>query len=156
MRAALLLLAALFAPATQAEIGLNVYGFSYHVERERARQLGVDNELNPGLGLRYRRTHGERLDWILDAGAYRDSGRNRALFAGAGATWQAAGGLRVGGALAAFHSDTYNDGKAFLAPVPIASYDWPGVSLNAVYLPKFSSLNEINTLGVWLTFWPRR
>ena len=151
------MLAALLVPAAaQAELGVNVYGFSYHVERERARELGVDNELNPGLGLRYRWKHGERLDWILDAGAYRDSGRNRALFAAAGGTWQVAGGLRVGGALAAFHSDTYNDGKAFLAPVPIASYDWPRVTLNAVYLPKFSSLNEINTIGVWVTFWPRR
>ncbi|HSF47127.1 MAG TPA: hypothetical protein VLA73_02055, partial [Burkholderiales bacterium] len=41
--------------APQADqLGINVYGLSYHFDRDRARELDVDNELNPGLGLRYR------------------------------------------------------------------------------------------------------
>jgi hypothetical protein len=46
-----------------ADVGVNLYGLSYHFDRARAR---------------YRVAHGERLQWIFDAGAYRDSGRNTA------------------------------------------------------------------------------
>jgi hypothetical protein len=29
-----------------------------------------------------------------------------------------------------FHSDTYNEGDAFIAPLPIAGYEWRRVTLN--------------------------
>ena len=114
--------------------------------------------MNPGLGLRYRlprKAFDGSFDLFLDGGAYRDSGRNTAVYAGAGAFWKPAGGLRLGGALAFFNSDTYNDGKAFIAPVPLAAYEWRAVTLNVVYFPKISDVNEINTLGFWITLWPK-
>src|SRR4051812_208757 len=121
----LLLLAALLVPfAAHAELGINVYGLSYHLDRDKAHKLGVDNELNPGLGVRWRQAHSERLDWFADAGFYRDSGRNTAVLAGGGALWHATGGLRLGGAIALLHSDTYNRGKAFIAPLPGAADDF--------------------------------
>jgi len=138
-----------------ADLGINLYGLSYHFDRSRARSLGVDNEINPGLGVRYRVPHSERLHWILDAGAYRDSGRNTARLAGAGALWQVSEGWRVGGALALLDSDTYNQGKAFIAPLPLAAYEFRSVTLNFVYLPKVSDLNEVATLGIWATVWIR-
>ena len=62
-RIALALLAACAGPCTaQGRLGVNVYGLSYHVEREEAHQSGNDNEFNPGLGLRWR-TPGERFDY---------------------------------------------------------------------------------------------
>ena len=138
----------------QGELGINVYGLSYHFERDTARELGYDNEVNPGLGLRWRMPR-ERFDWFLDAGAYRDSGRNTALLAGGGIFWKATQRLRLGGALAFFHSDTYNDGDPFIAPLPLLAYEWDTVSANFVFFPKVSGVNEINTLGFWLTFWPK-
>ena len=138
-----------------ADWGINLYGFSYHLDRDRAQALAVDNEINPGLGVRYRVPHSERLQWILDAGAYRDSGRNTARLAGAGALWRVSEGWRVGGALALLHSDTYNQGKAFVAPLPLAAYEFRSVTLNFVYLPKVSDLNEVATLGIWATVWLR-
>jgi hypothetical protein len=138
-----------------ADLGINLYGLSYHFDRSRARAIGVDNEINPGLGVRYRVPHSERLQWIFDAGAYRDSGRNTALLAGAGALWHVSEGWRLGGALALLHSDTYNQGKAFVAPLPLAAYEFRSVTLNFVYLPKVSDLNEVATLGVWATVWLR-
>ncbi len=138
-----------------ADLGINLYGLSYHFDRSRARAIGVDNEFNPGLGVRYRVPHSERLQWILDAGAYRDSGRNTARLAGAGALWQVSEGWRVGGALALLDSDTYNQGKAFIAPLPLAAYEFRSVTLNFVYLPKVSDLNEVATLGIWATVWIR-
>src|SRR5436190_22419533 len=108
------------APALAGDFGLNVYGASYHFERSRAKSLGLDSEFNPGLGVRYRAPLNERFDWFFDAGMYRDSGRNTALLAGPGAFWKAGEGLRLGGALAFFNSDSYNRGRAFIAPVPVA------------------------------------
>lgn len=158
MRFAALALALAAAPcfAQGGEAGLNLYGFSYHFERDRARELGYDNEINPGLGLRYRVPGNRNFDWFGDAGIYRDSGRNTAVFAGGGILWKPTEGLRLGGALALFHSDTYNDGNPFIAPLPLLAYDWRAVSFNMVYFPKISGINDLNTLGFWLTFWPKR
>lgn len=144
------------ALAQAGELGVNVYGFSYHFERDRAKELGFDNEFNPGLGLRYRIPGREEFDWFIDGGAYRDSGRNTAVFAGGGLLWKLTEGLRLGGALAFFHSDTYNDGDPFIAPLPLLVYDWRAMSVNMVYFPKVSGINDINTLGFWFTFWPKR
>src|SRR6266480_4298841 len=49
-----------------ADWGVNVYGLSRHLDRAKARELHVDSELNPGLGLRYRVPRDERLDWIFN------------------------------------------------------------------------------------------
>jgi hypothetical protein len=151
---ALVLFLAGALPARAGDWGVNVYGASYHFERGRAKALGLDNEVNPGLGARYRAPLGERADWFFDAGFYRDSGRNTALIAGPGAFWKPAGGWRVGGALAYFNSDSYNRGRAFIAPIPVAAYEWRSVTLNVTYFPRLSNFNEINTLGFWLTVWP--
>ena len=152
----LLLAAAFLAPAPAwAELGINLYGLSYHFDRSRARELRVDNEINPGLGVRYRVPHSERLAWIFDAGAYRDSGRNTALLAGAGGLFKVSEGWRLGGALVVLDSDTYNRGKTTLAPVPLAAYETRRVSFNFVYLPKVSDINEVATLGFWATWWVR-
>lgn len=155
---ALVVCAGLVLPgcAQAGEFGVNVYGLSYHFDRARARELRVDNEVNGGLGLRYRVTHSERLDWIFDAGAYRDSGHNTARVAGAGALWKPAERLRLGAALALFDSDTYNRGRSFLAPLPVAAYELGPVTLNFVYLPKFRDVNPVAALGFWLTFEPGR
>ena len=134
-------------------LGVNLYGASYHFDRSRARESGVDNEFNPGLGVRYRVPHSERVDWIVDAGAYRDSGRNTALLAGAGALWKATEAVRLGGALVVLDSDTYNRGKTVVAPLPLAAYELRRVTLNAVFIPKVSDINEVATLGFWITWW---
>lgn len=152
----LLLAATFLAPAPAcAELGINLYGLSHHFDRSRARELRVDNEINPGLGVRYRVPHSERLAWIFDAGAYRDSGRNTALLAGAGGLFKVSEGWRLGGALVVLDSDTYNRGKTTLAPVPLAAYETRRVSFNFVYLPKVSDINEVATLGFWATWWVR-
>jgi hypothetical protein len=145
----------LFQPGTakSGDWGLDVYGTSYHVEQARARERHVDNQFNPGLGLRYRTRQSENLDWVFDAGTYHDSGRHQALVAGAGAAWHATDRLRLGAALAAFHSKTYNAGKPAIAAIPVAAYEWSSVSLNVAYFPRVGRLNDINTFGFWITVW---
>ena len=152
----LILLGALVLPApASAELGVNVYGLSYQFDRARARALRVDNEINPGIGLRYRVPHSERLDWIFDAGSYRDSGRNTALLAGAGGLYKVSAGWRVGAALVVLDSATYNRGKTTFAPVPLAAYETRPVTFNFVYLPKVADINEVATIGFWATWWMR-
>jgi hypothetical protein len=138
-----------------ADLGINVYGLSYHFDRQRARELRVDNEVNPGLGVRYRIPHSERLAWVFDVGAYRDSGRNTALLAGAGGLYAVSAGWRLGAALAVLDSDTYNRGKTTLVPLPLAAYETRPVTFNVVYMPKVSDINEVATLGFWATVWLR-
>ena len=139
--------------AQDGQLGLNVYGFSYHFDRDRAKRTGVDNEFNPGLGLRYRKLLDTGWEGFLDGGIYRDSGRNTAVYAGGGALYRVTERLRLGAALALFHSDTYNGGDPFIAPLPVAAYDFDRVTFNMVYLPKVRDFNSINTLGFWLTVW---
>jgi hypothetical protein len=138
------------------EWGVDLYGLSYHVEQSRAKERHVDSQVNPGLGLRYRMPHSERLDWVFDGGAYRDSGRNTAIFAGAAAAWHATDRLRLGAALVGFHSKTYNAGKTTVAPLPVAAYEFRYVTLNVAYFPRVGRFNDINTFGFWITIWPQR
>jgi len=144
------------AAAAAGELGVNVYGLSYHFERERARAIGTDNEFNPGIGLRYRGDSAGRFQWYADAGVYRDSGRNAAKLAGAAVQWKATERLGLGAALVALHSRTYNRGRAFVTPLPVASYELGPATLNLAYIPRVGSLNSINTLGLWVTLWPQR
>lgn len=154
MRLALLLIALLLAPAARADFGLNLYGLSWHLDADKAHEMGVDNWFNPGLGVRYR-IPGERLDYFFDAGFYRDSGRNTAVLAGGAAHWRATRSARLGLALVLFNSKTYNEGNTFIAPLPVAAWDFGAGQLNVVYLPKVTKINDINTLGFWLTWWLR-
>ena len=155
MREFALLLGFAIVPAmAHADLGINVYGLSYHLDQDKAKELGVDNQVNPGLGVRWRERK-STWDWFADAGVYRDSGRNTAKLAGAGALWHASERVRLGGALAFLNSNTYNGGKSFIAPLPVVTYEGRPLTLNMVVLPKVHDLNDINTLGFWLTLWLR-
>jgi hypothetical protein len=164
VRKTLLLFAAAALPslAQAGDLGINLYGLSYHFDRGKARELHDDNGFNYGLGVRYRLPDesvdwlpGESIDWFFDAGAYHDGGRNTAVLAGAGGLWHASERLRLGAALTFFHSKTYNGGRPFIAPVPLAAYEFRSATLNAFYAPKVRDVNSINTLGFWLTVWLR-
>ena len=151
MRAALL--AFLFASAAaRADLGINVYGLSYHFDRDKAREKGLTHEVNPGVGIRWRAADG-RL--FADAALYHDSAAHTARVAGLGYYWPASEHLRLGAGLALFRSDTYNQGKAFIAPVPLAAYETRRVTFNLVYFPKWRDQNPTNQIGAWVTVWSR-
>ncbi|HYI85780.1 MAG TPA: hypothetical protein VEX61_01675 [Burkholderiales bacterium] len=147
----LALLTAGFAWA--GDIGINLYGASYHFERDRARELGLDNQFNPGLGVRYRQSS-ERMEWLADAGIYHDSAEHTAMVVGVGAWWKAGQSLRLGAAIALFKSETYNGGDPALAPLPLVGWEFRSVTVNAAFAPRIAGLNEVSTLLFWLTYWP--
>jgi hypothetical protein len=72
---------------------------------------------------------------FAEAGFYRDSSGHLAKIAGLGYQYKLARRWRLGGAMLAAQSRTYNDGGIFVAPVPILTYDLGGAKLNAIYLP---------------------
>lgn len=152
MRFALLLLA-LCAPAAHADLGLDVFGASYHFDRDKAKELGLTHEFNPGLGVRWRRKYSESWDLFSDGGFYRDSKANTAMFAGGGGLWHASDHVRLGGGLVALKSPTYNGNAGFIAPAPVVAYEGHRATLNMVYFAKWRDVNRTNQLGFWLTFW---
>jgi hypothetical protein len=144
------------ARADWRDVGVNVYGLSYHFDRDRAEQLDVDNGFNPGLGLRYDFARLERWTFFADAGAYYDSGRNTAVYGGVGTLWRAVAGLQLGAAAVVMNSDTYNNGSTFVALLPLVAYDFGPVTVNLTFFPKISRYNDVATLGLWVTLWPGR
>lgn len=124
---------------------------SRHFDREGVRRAGLDNELNLGLGLNYTFHEDARGLGFFEAGFYRDSGRATAKIAGAGYQYKLAQRWRLGGALVGVHSPTYNGGRFFVAPVPIATYDLGGVKLNAIYVPRYRDYNQFALLGFYFS-----
>jgi hypothetical protein len=145
-----------FRPAQADEWGINVYGLSYHFDRDRAHALDVDNEFNPGIGARYKFAQWQRVSFFAEAGIFYDSGRNWAKVLGGAALLEVFPRFSIGGALAVFHSDTYNRGDVFIAPLPLLAYDFGPATVNLTYFPKVSDFNDVATLGLWVTLWPRR
>lgn len=134
-----------------SRLGLNLYGLSYHPDRKTVHRQGLDNEVNPGLGFNYELFGDARGITFVQAGAYHDSGRNWTKFAGLGYQFKQGKRWRIGGALAVMNSRTYNGGAAFVAMIPLITYDLGRVKLNAVYLPKFGHYNEVAAFGFYLS-----
>lgn len=132
-------------------LSLNVYGLAYHPDRKTVHRKNLDNEFNPGLALHYELGNSARGVTFAEVGAYRDSGSNLAQFASLGYQFNLGEHWRIGGALAAFNSKTYNRGVTFLGMIPLVSYDIDGVQLNAVYFPKVGDYNEVAAFGFYVT-----
>jgi hypothetical protein len=147
---AILLTLAVVPCFARADLGINVYGLSYHFDRDKARERGLTHEVNPGLGVRWRSSESILF---ADAGFYRDSAAHSAKLAGIGALWQAGERLRLGGAAALLKSETYNHGKAFIAPLPLAAYETRHATFNLAYFPKWRDQNPTNQVGAWVTLW---
>jgi hypothetical protein len=110
----------------------------------------LDNELNLGLGLNYTVHEDERGIQFVEAGFYRDSGSRVAKIAGMGYQYKL-DRWRLGGALIGVQSQTYNHGSAFIAPLPILTYDLGRVQLNAIYVPRYGDYNQFAVFGFYFS-----
>ena len=88
---------------------------------------------------------------FVEAGFYRDSGSKLAKVAGAGYQWKLGERWRLGGGLLAVHSETYNGGNPFIAPIPILTYDLGAVKVNAIYVPRYRDYNEFAVFGLYFS-----
>lgn len=130
---------------------LNIYGLSYHPDREAARSRNVNNEINPGLGIHFEWPEDIRGNTFAEAGAYLDSGENWAKFVALGYQFRVGRRWKVGAALAGMHSRTYNNGTAFIGLIPLVTWDIGRIKLNAVYFPKFGHHNQVDVLGFYVS-----
>jgi hypothetical protein len=112
---------------------------------------GLDNELNLGLGLNYTVYEDSRGIGFVEAGFYKDSGSNLAKLAGAGYQFKLGRRWRLGGALLGLQSETYNQGSPFIAPLPILTYDFGRVKLNAIYVPRYGEYNAFAAFGFYFS-----
>jgi hypothetical protein len=135
----------------QERVLVDVYGLSYHTNRNRVHAEQLDNEFNPGLGLRYEFSEDARRVKFLEAGFYKDSGRHWTAFAGPGYQFKLGERWRAGAELLFFDSRTYNHGRPFVAPIPLVTYDLGSFRLNAVYAPRVSDINEFAVFGFYLS-----
>ena len=132
-------------------LDLLVFGFSYHPDREGVRRNRLDNELNLGLGFNHAFHEDARGVGFVEAGFYKDSGRNWAKLAGPGYQFKLGERWRLGGALVGVYSPTYNHGRFFIAPHPIATYDLGAVKLNAIYIPRTQKKNNFAVFGFYFS-----
>ena len=86
----------------------------------------------------------------MEAGFYRDSGSNWAKVAGAGYQLKFGERWLLGGALMGVDSPTYNHGRFFIAPLPMATYDLGAVKLNAIYVPRYQ-FNHFAVFGLYFS-----
>ncbi len=141
-----------FAPADpRLHLNVHVYGFSYHADRQGVRRAGLDNEFNLGFGLNYAFHEDARSVGFLEAGFYRDSGSELAKLAGAGYQLKFGEHWRIGGALVGAISPTYNRGRFFIAPLPIVTYDFGIVKVNAIYMPRYGEYNKFAVFGFYFS-----
>lgn len=140
-------------PVSAGDWGVNVYGLSYHWDRDAAKRHKADNEFNPGLGVRYGLGNWLKAEAFLDGGVYRDSGRNTAIYGGAGLLWPLDDAKRfnLGAALVAFHSETYNKGDAFVAPVPLFALRFDKAIVNLTHFPAVEDYNRVSTTAMFVT-----
>jgi hypothetical protein len=132
-------------------LDLNVYGLSYHPDREAVHEKNLDNQVNWGLALHYSLTDSERGSTFLEAGSYYDSGRNWAKFAGVGYQFRIGKNWKIGGAVAAVNSETYNRGTTFVGMIPLITYDLGPIKLNGVYFPKVANYNRVDVFAFYLS-----
>lgn len=129
---------------------LHVYGFSRHTDREGVRRAKLDNELNFGAGLSYEFHNDELGAGFVAGGIYQDSGRHWAKLAGPGYQFKIGEYLRIGAVLPLIQSKTYNDGRVFVAPLPLLTADLGIVKLNAMYAPKYQQ-NKFAVFGFFFS-----
>jgi len=139
------------APSLASRLDLELYGLSYHPDREAVHRRGLDNEVNLGIGLHYTLHEDDRAVQFVEGGFYRDSGRHTAKVVGIGYQFKLGQHWRLGGALVGVQSETYNGGRAFVAPLPIVTYDFGAVKLNAIYAPRYKDYNQVAVLGFYLS-----
>ena len=148
-------IAAFSALAARADtpLELNLYGFSHHWDRAEAQRLNTTHEVNPGLGLRYELAPHE---WcatpFTEGGIYRDSGAHTSYYAALGCKGlKLSDNIRLGAGLALMQSKTYNHGTAFIAPVPLLTWQISQVTLNFIQYPRIKSLGIIDTTGLFVS-----
>lgn len=142
MRTMLALLCALLSSASQAETSVLFFGLSRHGSCDSSRWHCDLNGRNPGLGVEWSAPQTD-YQLFVRGGSYRDSLRQTAYFAAAGARkmWVVQDEWQVGaGAMAGYLNGS---GVHGLAGLPFISLGTERVQLEVGYLPRLHWKNRM-------------
>lgn len=120
-------------PPSDAQIWLNVGGFSRHFDRQAGH-----NENNVGLGIEYRTS--PEISYM--AGSYRNSVRKNTHFAAV--NWQpwSLGGFKLGAAIGVMNGyPAVNRGGNFFAALPMATYEGRRFGVNVGLIPSMKNVD---------------
>ena len=131
-------------------LGINLYGISYHFLNHTQSRDRL-NELNPGLGLRASFWTDSTNILFLEGGAFKDTFENKAKYISLGYLIRFWNQLRIGLNAAIYCTKSTNRGRAFFAPIPLASYTTGPLTMNVTFLPKYRGVNPYNIIGVYAT-----
>lgn len=139
------------------ELGVNVYGFSYHLDRrdEFGRKF---NERNPGVGVNASFLERHRSTYYLEAGIFEDSYNYGAKYVTVGYDYRLYKGLSIGTLIGFYDSRAVtNEGFALVA-VPLLSFRYHAVKLHLVHLPEFPGINPYPSFAFYATVyvWQKR
>lgn len=127
--AMLIVIPALAAAADQDQHGsleVDTFGLSYHTNH-----TAHLNGVNPGLGASLLLEHKPGCDWILSAGAYKDSYRQVAHYELAGLRWTIGDEVGWHGAISVSAGDFQGSGNHGFVMIPVIGFGYDRVMLNA-------------------------
>lgn len=115
-----------------SEIGIDIYGRSYHYKNLFEKNIQNYNETNPGIGLRYTFYNLEQTFFSLHLGGYQDSLRNETKYFAINWQYSLFSFFSVGLALTYFDTESY---RLNMAPLPNASFRFHNIALNFIWFP---------------------
>lgn len=137
--------------AARAEMAVNVFGFSHHLNAYEGSGL---REFNPGAGLQWTFAQSKRGALNGNLGVYQDSYGHANWHLSLGARVRLIGGVWVGAQMINAVSPSLNDGYPVLTPYPLVTVRLHAVDVNMAYIPEVGSFNGLSTLATFVTVYP--
>lgn len=142
----------LTSAATAGELGINVFGLSYHLDRQDDRGNRF-NEFNYGLGLNYTFYEDGRSRYYVEGSVYHDSFRNTARYGAVGYDYRLFDQLYFGLIVGLINSEAVSPSGSIVGAVPMLRYRYHWATVSLVHLPKFPGINAYPSFATYLTFW---
>lgn len=139
------------SPLRAGELGLNLYGLSYHFDRKTVEGISF-NEFNQGFGFNYQFVNIRRLDFSLEASLYKDSLNHTARYISLNVKYRVfTEVVKLGVLIAAYRSESVSE--AWIpAVIPVLTFQYRDIGFNFVYIPEFPNINAYDSIGFYITF----
>jgi hypothetical protein len=121
-----------------------INGLSKHFDVNQAAFPNGVNEKNFGLGYEYNfeKSPDQSIEWLVNTGFFKDSLNGTAVYAGGAGLIKVlqldSVHLKLGIEGSGFYSSEYNQGRPFIALMPIMNVGTDKFSLNITVIPKIS------------------
>jgi hypothetical protein len=129
-----------------------INGLSKHFDVTESSFPNGVNENNFGLGYEYNfeKSPDQSIEWLLNTGFFKDSLNGTAVYAGGAGLIKVmqldSVHLKLGIEASGFYSSEYNQGRPFLALMPIMNVGTDKFSLNITVIPKISQFIDAGVI----------